>query len=496
MIAFSCPHCGVQLQVKENKAGKTKPCPGCSRGIRVPASAVASTSTSAARSGKKSIAQAAHQQTVARSGPTEDTASPVPEPGSPPDFPFLAPPQGSDEVGRLGPYVIRKVLGTGAMGIVFLAEDPRLNRMVALKVMKPSLAAHADFHRRFLREAQLAAAIEHVHIVTIYQVGEDRGVPFLAMRLLQGETLEDRLASRKNGRLKISEAMRVGREIAEGLAAAHSRGLVHRDIKPANIWLEAGRDRVKIVDFGLARGSGADAHFTQAGAVIGTPSYMAPEQANAEEVDGRCDLFSLGAVMYRLCTGELPFAGKDTLAVLTALATKTPTPPHHINMRVPQALGALIMRLLAKDRKDRPQSGGEVVTAIEAIERAEAAKAAPAPPPQEAPPEKKRPKKKSAFKKQGTRAEDAEKRKRPKKKRPHGARRKKRRQSENGTGRLIMIVSLVLLGIAVLVLVIALLVRVTKGRRAAVTPDHPLVQVSAAAPGKTPSALSPYLPCG
>ena len=118
--------------------------------------------------------------------------------------------------------------------------------------MKPSLAAMADYHRRFLREAQLAAAIEHEHIVTIYQVGEDRGVPFLAMRLLQGETLEERL-DRLKGRLPIPEVLRIGREIAEGLDAAHSRGLVHRDIKPANIWLETGRDKVKIVDFGLAR---------------------------------------------------------------------------------------------------------------------------------------------------------------------------------------------------------------------------------------------------
>jgi hypothetical protein len=163
-------------------------------------------------------------------------------------------------------------------------------------------------------------------------------------------------------------------------------------------------------------------------------------------------------------------------------------------MRVPQALGGLIMRLLAKDRKDRPQTGSEIVAAIEAIERTEAAKAAPAPLLEEAPPEKKRPKKKSAFKKQGTRAEDVEKRKRLKKKRPHGARKKKRRHNENDSGRLILIVSLVLLGIAALVLMVGLLYRVTKGR-AAVTRDHPLVQVSAAAPSETPSALSPYLPC-
>src|SRR5262249_14378523 len=162
-----------------------------------------------------------------------------------------------------------EVLGTGAMGVVFRAEDTHLRRLVALKVMRPSLAASAEFHRRFLREARLTAAIEHEHIVTVYQVGEDRGVPFLAMQLLSGETLERRL-DRAGGRLPLPEVLRIGREIAAGLGAAHARGLVHRDIKPANVWLEEGRGRVRIVDFGLARGSEPDAQFTQLGAVIGT----------------------------------------------------------------------------------------------------------------------------------------------------------------------------------------------------------------------------------
>ena len=157
--------------------------------------------------------------------------------GPAPDYPFLASPQEPDEMGRLGPYRVLKVLGTGGMGVVFQAEDPHLRRLVALKVMRPSLAASAEFHRRFLREARLAAAIDHEHIVTIYQVGEDRGVPFLAMQMLRGQTLEDRL-ERAGGRLPLAEVLRIGREIAEGLAAAHAAGLVHRDIKPANIWLE------------------------------------------------------------------------------------------------------------------------------------------------------------------------------------------------------------------------------------------------------------------
>ena len=308
--------------------------------------------------GTASGVRAAGQQTVHPPAGAEDTAPALPDSldlAPPPDYPFLASPQDPDEMGRLGPYRVLKVLGAGAMGVVFQAEDPHLRRMVALKVMRPSLAASAEYHRRFLREARLAAAIDHEHIVTVYQVGEDRGVPYLAMQFLRGETLEDRL-ERAGGRLPLAEVLRIGREIAEGLAAAHARGLVHRDVKPANVWLEEGRGRVRIVDFGLARGSEPDAQFTQAGAVIGTPAYMAPEQASGEAVDARCDLFSLGAVLYRASTGESPFGGRDTLSVLHALATRTPTPPHRLVPSLPRMFSGLVMRLLAKDPADRPQS--------------------------------------------------------------------------------------------------------------------------------------------
>jgi serine/threonine protein kinase len=375
MIAFSCPHCGVQLQAKESMAGKCKPCPGCSRVVKTPSAG----NSSASGSGKRSASRTAKHQTIPPSDNTSDTDIPVLKLEPPADLAFLAPPQELDELGRLGPYLIRKVLGTGAMGIVFEAEDAQLKRLVALKVMKPSLAAQADFHRRFLREARLAAAIDHEHIVTIYQVGEDHGIPYLAMKLLQGESLETRL-SRTGGRAPLEEILRIGREIAEGLEAAHAKGLVHRDIKPANIWLEENRDRVRIVDFGLARGTGDDAHFTQAGAVIGTPSYMAPEQANGKEVDERCDLFSLGSVLYRMSTGRLPFDGKDTLEVLAALATKTPIPPKKLVPALPSAFSDLVMSLLSKDRNERPSSAREVVEIIESIERGDFEEPEPDPP--------------------------------------------------------------------------------------------------------------------
>ena len=219
-------------------------------------------------------------------------------------------------------------------------------------------------------EARLAAAIEHEHIVTVYQVGEDRSVPFLAMQMLRGETLEDRL-KRSRGLLPLPEVLRIGREIVEGLAAAHARGLVHRDIKPANVWLEEGRGRVRILDFGLARGTEPDAQFTRAGTVIGTPAYMAPEQASGGAVDARCDLFSVGSLLYQAATGKAPFGDGDTMSILSALATRMPTPPHRIVPSLPRMFSGLVMRLLAKDPDDRPQSAREVAEAIEALERGE-----------------------------------------------------------------------------------------------------------------------------
>ena len=448
MIAFGCPHCGAQLQVKESLAGKTGPCPSCSRSVQAPAP------------GRKSDARTSSQPTVPVSAAQETATSSAPR-NPPGEYSFLAPPQGPDELGRLGNYLVCKVLGVGAMGVVFEAQDAQLKRLVALKVMKPSLAAMADFHRRFLREAQLAAAIEHDHIVTIYQVGEDRGIPFIAMRLLQGETLEERL-NKSGHRLPMPEVLRIGREIAEGLEAAHVRGLVHRDIKPANIWLEKGRDKVKIVDFGLACGTREDGRLTTAGAVIGTPAYMAPEQANAEEVDGRCDLFSLGSVLYRACTGELPFGGKDTLSILAALATKTPPQPHKLVPAVPPAFSNLVMRLLAKDRDERPQTAREVVEAIEAIERGETEEVEELEEVEDVEEEAPAPAVKKAAE---SAAVSTEVKKKPAKK-PRPAARKKKRPETTNWGRVVMIVAAVLFVLAFVVLLVGIIHRASRSHSA------------------------------
>jgi WD40 repeat protein len=279
---------------------------------------------------------------------------------------LLAPPQGPDELGRLGPYRIVKVLGRGGMGLVCLAHDPQLERLVALKVMLPVFAASASARQRFLREARAAAALEHDHIVPIYQVGEDRGIPFLVMPFLKGEPLNQRLL--REHILPLPEVLRIGQETADGLAAAHARGLIHRDIKPGNLWLEGERTRVKILDFGLARSMGEQARLTQSGAILGTPAYMAPEQVEGKQIDPRCDLFSLGCVLYRLCTGELPFKGTDTISTLFAVATHHPPAPHEVNPEsVPQELSDLIMRLLAKKPEDRPASARLVADTLVAL---------------------------------------------------------------------------------------------------------------------------------
>jgi WD40 repeat protein len=294
---------------------------------------------------------------------------------------FLSPPEGPGELGRLGGYRVLSVLGSGGMGLVFRAEDTRLQREVALKVMRPELTARPDFHSRFQREARAAAAVKHDHIATVYQVGEDRGTSFLAMELLEGESLAARLA--REPRLPVAEVLRIGHQAACGLAAAHEKGLIHRDIKPANLWLEreprtsahgepgasATGGRVKILDFGLAKLEGAEVQATQSGRVMGTPCYMAPEQARGEKSDARADLFSLGCVLYKAATGQVPFKGEQTLSVLWSLANERPQSARAINPQVPAALSDLIDRLLAKQPAGRPASAQAVAEALAAIGR-------------------------------------------------------------------------------------------------------------------------------
>jgi serine/threonine protein kinase len=262
------------------------------------------------------------------------------------------------------------------MGWVFEGYDPNLQRKVALKVMKPELASDSGFRTRFLSEGRAAADLKNDHIVTVYRAGEESGTLFLAMEFLEGESLEHRL--RRSGEVSPAEVLRVGREVAEGLAAAHAHGLVHRDIKPGNLWLETvgeapppGRPaawRVKILDFGLVRIPARKRPLTTLGTRVGTPAYMAPEQAAGRPADARSDLFSLGCVLYRMACGRRPFAGKSVSEILRAVATQLPRPVHKINPDLPRPLADLIMKLLDKDPANRPASADEVAREVRAME--------------------------------------------------------------------------------------------------------------------------------
>ncbi|MEM1070170.1 MAG: serine/threonine-protein kinase, partial [Planctomycetota bacterium] len=279
---------------------------------------------------------------------------------------FLAPAEESDEIGRLGGYRVLKVIGSGGMGIVFQAEDPKLQRQIVLKAIRPAIIANPTAKNRFIREARATAALDHDNIVHIYQVDEDRGVPFIAMQYLRGETLGQRV--KRDQQFDQRSAVRIGRQTAAGLAVAHAHGLVHRDIKLENLWLEEGTGRIKILDFGLVLSIKEDASLTQTGLVVGTPRYMAPEQARGEAVDHRCDLFSLGAVLFHLVTGRPAFQGRTLTATLLAVAEADCPTVEELCPHIHQDLASLINRLLSKHREDRPQSATEVDRVLGVIE--------------------------------------------------------------------------------------------------------------------------------
>jgi serine/threonine protein kinase len=282
------------------------------------------------------------------------------------------PPRAADEIGPFEHYRILRKLGEGGMGLIFQAEDTHLKRHVALKVLHPRIAEEAVARQRFLREAQAMAAIHHDNVVAVYQVGvakigsAKQDLPFLAMQYLEGESLQDRIARDKC--LPIQEVARIGRKIAEGLAAAHAKGLVHRDIKPSNIWLTTPNGRVKILDFGLARLLDGNSNLSSSGQIIGTPSFMSPEQARGDVADPRSDLFSLGCVLYRMLTGTLPFDGPSPMAVLSKVIVEKPLPLAERMPAVPGRLARLIHRLMAKASEARPPSAAAVAAALNKIE--------------------------------------------------------------------------------------------------------------------------------
>lgn len=275
---------------------------------------------------------------------------------------FLAPTDDPQMLGRLGPYEIAGIIGSGGMGVVLKGFDRSLNRYVAIKILSPVLAASGAARKRFAREAQAAAAVVHPNVVEIHGVAEARGLPYLVMTYLRGESLQKRLDL--HGPLELNEILRIGLQVAEGLAAAHAQGLVHRDIKPGNLLLADGVERVKITDFGLARAVD-DASLTRTGVIAGTPQFMSPEQARGEVVDHRSDLFSLGSVMYAMCTGRPPFRAETTLAVLHRVLNSEPRPIRDLNPRIPRWLVALVARLMSKSADDRIENASEVAALLQ-----------------------------------------------------------------------------------------------------------------------------------
>lgn len=307
--------------------------------------------------------------------PSMDLATDQPAAGVGPNATFVKDADRDVLPSTIGGYKVLATIGRGAMGQVYLAEDDRLERRVAIKVMHPSRASDPASRQRFIRESRATAAIEHPHVVTIHQVGEHRqggsevGLPFIVMQCLHGDTLGTYRS--KVGRVPLPEALRIAREIAEGLAAAHRRGLVHRDIKPENIILEGPAREVKIIDFGLVReigGADSSAHVTVEGAVVGTPAYMAPERVSDHPVDARADIFGLGVILYELLADQLPFTGTSMMAMLASIAHGAPTPLRSVAPEVPEDVSNLVMQMIAHDPANRPATARAVADTIAAIE--------------------------------------------------------------------------------------------------------------------------------
>jgi len=265
--------------------------------------------------------------------------------------------------GSLGLPVGYQIVGQpkrGGMAIVYKAYQLALDRYVALKMLSPEFSSDPEFLRRFHDEAKRTAGLEHPHIVPIYDIGQVGGSLFIAMRWIDGQSLQELLAH--EGPLPPRRTLAIAAQVAEALDYAHARGVIHRDIKPANIMIEAG-DRVTLTDFGIARRLDGT-QYTQAGMIIGTPAYMSPEQAAGQPADARSDIYALGLVVYEMLTGRLPFEAPEPLAVASMHRSTQPPPPTAFNRTLPRSLGLVVLRALAKQPHERYASGREFVAAL------------------------------------------------------------------------------------------------------------------------------------
>jgi serine/threonine-protein kinase len=260
-------------------------------------------------------------------------------------------------LGQLNGYEVSGLIGQGTMGAVLRAADVALNRTVAIKAMLPHLAETPSARARFLQEGRAIANLSHENIVTVHAVGELNNIPYLVLEFVGGGTLADRLE--KQAPLPLPQLIRIGLDIASGLSAAHSRGLVHRDVKPANLLLEERTGRVKIADFGLVQdGRLAEPDATEG--LTGTPLFMSPEQADGQRTDPRSDMFSLGVILYLACTGKMPFNGESVQDVLQAIRETSPPPVRALNPALPAWLEEVVAGLLTKKANLRYPTAGEL----------------------------------------------------------------------------------------------------------------------------------------
>ncbi|MFV2056758.1 MAG: protein kinase [Thiohalomonadales bacterium] len=260
-------------------------------------------------------------------------------------------------------YQVKNLLGEGAMAKVYEAYDPRIDRHLAIKVLRSELCVDSEYIIRFLREAKAVGALSHPHIVTVFDVDEYKSVPFIVMELLEGIPLSVLMNSGKQ--FTLQESISIGKQLALGLDYAHSKGIVHRDVKPSNIICAPSEVNVKITDFGIAHIDDNElTQHTRVGDLLGTPQYMSPEQLEGVKIDGRSDLFSVGVVLYQLLTGERPFAGNNVATLMYQITHIEPKPIAEYNKNIPKSLSYVVQKLLAKDPKKRYQTGKELDHAL------------------------------------------------------------------------------------------------------------------------------------
>jgi len=263
-----------------------------------------------------------------------------------------------------GRYQVVKELGRGAMGLVYQAHDPEIDRLIAIKALREDRLTSDSFVKRFLKESRAIGRLSHPNIVAVYDVGQDHGTVYIAMEFLEGKPLDSLLAEKQ---FSISEIVNLGIQAAETLDYANQKGIVHRDVKPSNIILQAN-GQIKITDFGIAHIEDPSAPVqTQAGEILGTPAYMSPEQVLSQPIDGRSDLFSLGIILYELSAGKRPFSGANLAAIFQSITRENPPPPSQINPSLPQDFSQIVMKCLAKKPEERFQTGQALAASLKSF---------------------------------------------------------------------------------------------------------------------------------